>query len=117
MIFLGKPILQYALDENYEKALELFKIKKTNLNEKEVFYTNLLLSCKYSHLDYFNYISNWGISRLPTIDKDNELIDAIITNFNIKLGSQFILGKLLKYSKFTKENKKNYKIPHLYTQK
>ena len=76
-------------------------LRKSNLNDKDIFYVNLYLACKFSRIDFFNYLTNWGIKRLPNLNKDDELIDTIISNFSLKSGSDEILQKVLKYSQFT----------------
>jgi hypothetical protein len=50
-----------VLEHGYEKAIELFKLRKSNVADPEVFLSNLILTIKFGHIDLFDYLISAGI--------------------------------------------------------
>ena len=115
MIFMDKLLLEYALKEDYEKGLELFMLKRSNLEDKHIFYLNLELACKYGHRKMFDFVYGTAMKRVNLWEKDTELAQTLIENFVPSGESSHMLFKILKYSKHDSNDRIVYKIPKYYS--
>lgn len=86
LVVSGKPLLELVLDEDYCKAMELFTLRRANVNDSAILYSNLELACKFSRSDFFNYLTSYSINRLSSPHL-SELIDILISHFSLLSGS------------------------------
>lgn len=105
-------MVQEALEENYPEALEVFMLRKANLNPKPVYMVNILLACKYANLEFFNFVV--GCKRSLLIENQDEVIWMIFKHFALIGASAVILQKVLKLCNYTPENPKKFSLPQPY---
>jgi hypothetical protein len=106
-----KPVLVEVLEQGYDKAIELFKLRKSNVADPEVFMSNLILVIKFGHLDLYDYLIAAGIKYGTIAGHEDEILETIFMAFDNERNSLEMLGRMLEYTNCSPINKKVFRLP------